>query len=240
MSKKFTLLLISLAVLSLALFQSSPAKAPAPQFAPTPVAATQPSPAVLPSQDEARPRTTKQVLQDSALAECLASLVCSLASPTEPLSTSELAATVNAMTFEDLKVLQQNALNQNVDGNERRASLFLLTKVASSESTGTAATEALAEIAQTPVPAFENAGKPHSRESLAKSFEVSLRITALEALDQRTVTAPSVASHLENIRRLQKDPTLSLLTQISLAGIAAGTPGKLNRAIQAMLRETPQ
>ena len=178
-----------------------------------------------------------QVRQNSLMTERLASLVNSLSSPTEALSVSELNAAGGGLSSEDMRILEQNVLNQNLDGNTRRASLFILTHSAVANA-GTAL--ALARIAQSPVPKFENGAKPHSRGSFAKSFEVSLRITALESLDQRAVNSTDVAKHIKKISHLQKDPTLSLLTQISLAGIAAGTPGKLNRTIQAMLQETAQ
>lgn len=99
---------------------------------------------------------------------------------------------------------------------ERRQAIYKLTQIHSEE-----ATALLQKIAETPI----------DQASPSLEFDRSLRLTALEALDQRIAGEEADASSVAKVLQKQTDPTLRFLAQVSYAGIASGHPGKLTRFI---------
>jgi hypothetical protein len=68
-------------------------------------------------------------------------------------------------------------------------------------------------------------------------FERGLRITAIEALDKMAATdGAGTTPYLHQVLSQQKDPSLKMLAQVSLTGVAEGKPGKLSRFIDKMLK----
>jgi hypothetical protein len=105
---------------------------------------------------------------------------------------------------------------------DRREALYQLTQTHSD-----AATQSLIEIAASNV---ETQGD-------SSRFDVSLRITALEAIDQRLASGEASASAINTILEKQKHPTLLFFARISLEGLASGRPGKLTRFIDQAFSE---
>lgn len=165
------------------------------------------------------------------LVKSVENIAQSMQNPNSNLNVEELSVKAQGLSHKDLVELKQFVMNQNLEAKFRRASLFLLTQ------SGLAAAPILGEIAKSAIPLFAQSKDPHSIGALAKNYEVSLRITALEALDKLSVTSTDVMSYLMDVSQTQKDPTLLFLTNISIAGIQGGKPGKLNRAIEAMIHE---
>lgn len=128
--------------------------------------------------------------------------------------------------------LKAQVLDANANGETRQKALYELTQL----ETATAALD-LAEIAESDVPQFPNLHDPHSSGAYKYQTELALRVTALEALDQRSVNSLEVSKLIQTVERNQKNPTLKFLAQISLSGLNSQRPGKLHRVIEAMLAE---
>jgi hypothetical protein len=103
---------------------------------------------------------------------------------------------------------------------ERREALYELTQTHSAE-----ATRSLIEIASSAVESNNESSR----------FDVSLRVTALEALDQRLVSGEVDASAIQTVIKNQTHPTLLFFARISLEGVMSGRPGKLTRFIDKTL-----
>ena len=127
-----------------------------------------------------------------------------------------------------LDLLKDITLDVNSGADKRRDALFQLTQL------GPSAVCALQEVARSSVPDFDNQNNPEAVGAYQKKFEVSLRITALEALDKLAMSSVDIGPALAEIRRHQKNSTILFLANVSLSGILAGRPGKLSRAIDYM------
>lgn len=141
---------------------------------------------------------------------------------------AELAA--SQLTHEELATLESWALDPNQDGDSRQAALFLLSEA------GTSAVGQLAAIAREPIPeaAFQ-AAEPHSESDYRRSLELSLRVSALEAMDILSIDEPSlIRESMGQILTVQSDPTVRFLAQVSMAGTAEGKPGKLQRMVDRL------
>ncbi|MBO9667379.1 MAG: hypothetical protein J7501_11270 [Bdellovibrio sp.] len=130
---------------------------------------------------------------------------------------------VTDITANEREQLRLAVMNQNLEGIRRRASMFLLTKI------GAPAIQEIGAIALAPLAPTQN--------SMTKEFEVSLRITALETLDLMPAHSREVLNIMKKSLTTQKDPTLNLLARISISGIESGKPGKLSRAMDAMIKQ---
>lgn len=113
--------------------------------------------------------------------------------------------------------------------NFRRASLYLLSR------SGSGALPLLASFLREPIP-FASNPDLHAHGDPARGFELSLRVTALEALDRSTDTA-AVEKLLQGVLLQQNDPSLQFMARVALSGIASGQPHRLGRMIDRMLQE---
>jgi hypothetical protein len=130
------------------------------------------------------------------------------------------------LSAEETLKSEQAVLDQTITGVQRREELTALL-----EHTP-ATTENLVRIASSPMPEFPNALQPHSSDETLSNFERSLRVTALERLDQLGIESPRLKTEIAKILEAQKnDPTLSFLATVSLQGFEQGQPGKLSRFI---------
>lgn len=124
-------------------------------------------------------------------------------------SASKRKSPLPALQAQDMGTLKAWVQDPARSGNERRASLYLLTQA------GPSAIPALTEIAQTQVPHFDGAENPHSIGAYQLRFERSLRVTALESLDQASLQNTEIETRLHQIIEKQTDPSIELLAQIS-------------------------
>lgn len=98
--------------------------------------------------------------------------------------------------------------------------------------------EALAQFVKSPLLHFEHTENPHSVGAYKYREEVALRVSALEALDRLAIKNPTeIQKILEEIAKIQQDPTLQFLVRISLEGIYSKRPGKLSRTMDEMIAE---
>lgn len=139
----------------------------------------------------------------------------------------EIQALAKRLSAVEISDLQERALDPESSADTRHASVYLLTQG------GPAASAALVAIAAAPVPAVSEI--PHTTGEAKGALERSLRITALEALDKMAERDVSLRPRLESILKTQNDSTLMFLTQVSLAGLDEGRPGKLTRFIDRAL-----
>lgn len=139
----------------------------------------------------------------------------------KPLSASELSK------------LAQLVTDSTAPQETRKKALYDLTQQ------GAAALTALSVVANSPVPEALSQD-PHSADQIKQSFEASLRVTAIEALDEIAVDpthTDAVKASMLGVLKSQKHRSLTLLAQISLSGIESGRPGKVKRAIEALVKE---
>jgi len=126
----------------------------------------------------------------------------------------------------------ENQIPRQQDLDQRQKALYEITQKGFSKRTE------LSQIAMSPLPKFENLDNPHSIGSYKHREEINLRITALEALDKLAIEHPQEMRRIiEEVAAKQQEPTLRLLIHISLDGIYTHRPGKLSRAIDAMIAE---
>ncbi|MFS4461236.1 hypothetical protein [Bdellovibrio sp. HCB2-146] len=140
---------------------------------------------------------------------------------------------VQNLSDRDLKSLQNQLLNTEGRMEDRQAALYLLTQSDSPQALVT-----LSALAASELPSFENLQDPHSVGSAQRTFEMSIRVSAIEGLDIRAEKHPEIASDLRRVLQKQKEPTLRFLAETSLSGIEAGRPGHLKRIIDEMLGAT--
>ncbi|WP_413574652.1 hypothetical protein ACLVWU_10520 [Bdellovibrio sp. HCB290] len=122
--------------------------------------------------------------------------------------------------IDDLGVIAVNADSNN----DRRTLAVHLLSLA-----GQRASSALYQIAQSPLPELSN-NDPHSSAALVYDYEMSLRGSAMAALDALSTETPEqVQKNMLQILTMQSSPTLKHFARISLMGIQQGRPGKLAR-----------
>jgi hypothetical protein len=198
---------------------------------PEPVAAAEPAAsaltaaavfAVSPTQEELT-KVIGTLVQESALTR----------KNPETEQAAEILAT--QLSEGELKFLQDKILNPLNKSAEREAALYILTLSPSPH-----AALSLIQVAGSPLPELPDLTDPHSAGSLQRTQELGLRVTALESLDQRAASVPSVVVGLNQILQKQTEPSLRFLAQTSLSGIEAGKPGRLKRVIEEMLGSTKQ
>ena len=144
---------------------------------------------------------------------------------------------LKAVATDELQALQAKVLDSQQPAEQRSASLYLLSQY------GVQAVTQLSAIAENRPLHFEQQDNSHSLGSYQREFEISLRITALEALDHIALNSPqepsasptSMEKRLSKILSHQTEPSLRMLAQISLSGIESGRPGKLTRFIDQAL-----
>lgn len=149
----------------------------------------------------------------------------------ELLTQVEFQKISETITPVELFEIKRVALSLSESSEKRQASIFILSHI------GNIAADSLAEIIQTEIPNLKNAHSPHTIDNSLHANEISLRISALEALDNLAIDNPTVKNKIENIIKNQKNPELNYLAQISLSGILTNRPGKIKRVINAMLAE---
>lgn len=156
-------------------------------------------------------------------------------SPTlAPTEASLAPATQNAPSNESAENLARVATDAVQTQEARRKAVYDLTQM------GAAALPSLAAIAAHPVVEAKNQD-PHSADQIKQSFEASLRVSAIEALDELALNpnnVQAVKAAMLAVLKTQKHRSLTLLAQLSLSGIESGQPGKVKRAIDAMVEET--
>ncbi len=132
----------------------------------------------------------------------------------------EIATSLSA---EEAHSLALHVISRETDAEERSATLYLLTQG------GKSTNQAIAKIAASPTPQIPNSEDAHSVGALQSSFESSLRVTAIEALDQRVVNGEDLKAEFDGIQQQQTDPTLQFLAQL-------GRQGKTGKFMEAMLK----
>lgn len=131
----------------------------------------------------------------------------------------------------ELQALKEKILSANETAEARQEMMYSLIKI------GPSASQALVAIAKTNIPEFHNSKDPHSVGAFQERLELSLRITALEALDQMLMKKPDLSRSIGEIAHQQTNPILKFLAKVSLSGVQKNQPGKLKRTIDAMLVE---
>lgn len=145
------------------------------------------------------------------------------------LTQAQLQSLSETLSPIELHEIKNIILSPQEKGDKRLAFNFLLSQL------GIAGADTLAEIIKFEIPHFENSENPHSAGSLEKAFEISLRITALEALDSLVVENPQLKAKIVGILNVQKEQSLNFLIQLSLSGIESNQPGKIKRFIDKVL-----
>lgn len=141
------------------------------------------------------------------------SLAQAKSNPPSQTSSKTNASSVNVVS---------QILSKSTPAEERREALYQLTQTHSD-----AATQSLIEIASSNVDARDESSR----------FDVSLRITALEAIDQRMASGEARVSAITEVLQKQTHPTLLFFARISLEGVTSGRPGKLTRFIDKAFSE---
>lgn len=152
----------------------------------------------------------------------------------EDLNDDYLKNLKDTVTKEDLQFLAKSIVQGSLSSEERRRALYAITQM------GPVALPALTLVVTSPF-SMAQSQNPHSVEQYQQAFEVGLRVTAIEALDELSTTSEDVANEvrgsMNTILETQKNRTLTLLAQISLSGIESGRPGKVKRAVDTLLKE---
>lgn len=153
------------------------------------------------------------------------------------LDENDIETITKTISSSQLNDIRNTILSPSENNMRRHAYLYFLTQI---KSTGA---RSLFEVVKAEVPEFEFQNNPHSVDSDRKSLEFSLRIAALEALDNLASLDPKVGSYLlqlENSHQpgvAQNNSILSYLTSISNAGLDNNNPGKLHRVLNAIFKE---
>jgi hypothetical protein len=142
--------------------------------------------------------------------------------PTSPQAQVQVQVQVQPQSPATPTDIASKILSRSTPAAERREALYQLTQTHSDE-----ATQALTEIAASNVDARDE----------SSHLDVSLRITALEALDQRMASGEASTSAITTVLHHQTHPTLLFFARISLEGMTSGRPGKLTRFIDKAFSE---
>ena len=161
----------------------------------------------------------------------------------DPRANPEIEAAIltsaKKLAVADLSRLSAQAVRESAGNNERNAALFILLQAREN------AIAQLAEVANQPVRGYPNEANPEGRDALQKKFETSLRVKALEALDEMTNSRSSeikqaAALEVARVASQQTQPTVQFLADLSLSGLREGRPGKLQRFIGRAMDESDQ
>ncbi len=144
----------------------------------------------------------------------------------------EINTAAKTLTFLNFEQLGKQAIDLTQDRQVRQAALYILSEA------GPAAAPVLAALVESGLPEYSNLANPHSRDSAERSFELSLRMSALEALDKAASQNPEIRTLLEKIVGKQKEPTLRYLAQVSLRGVETGRPGQLQKVMEQVVGKT--
>lgn len=143
-------------------------------------------------------------------------------SPAIPAEEEYLRKFAMKMSAEHIRALEKLVLEPKQAADMRSAGLFLLTQA------GPSSLKALSQIAQSSLSSIS----PRSQD---QAYEVSLRVNAVEALDNLVLHHAQGKKEIEAILQNQKDPTVRFLAQMSLDGIRSGHPGKVGRFVDRIL-----
>lgn len=153
------------------------------------------------------------------------------------LDENDIDTITKTISTSQLNQIRNTILSPSENNLRRHSYLYFLTQI---RSTGA---KSLFEVVKAEVPEFEFQNNPHSSDADRKSVELSLRIAALEALDNLASMDPQVGSYLKQLESSYQagatsdNSILSYLTSISNAGLDNNTPGKLHRVLNAILQE---
>ncbi|RYZ69124.1 MAG: hypothetical protein EOP09_08265 [Proteobacteria bacterium] len=106
-------------------------------------------------------------------------------------------------------------------------------------SAGNVRLQKLKDVVVAPIVAGPHAADPHSADHGRLRYQRSLRITALEELDQLGFAGENIEPALLEILSQQQDPAILFLVKISLMGVQQKRPGKLSRFIDATFAQVP-
>lgn len=110
-------------------------------------------------------------------------------------------------------------MNLEESANDREEAMYQLTQK------GMAALPELKKVLANPLPA----------DPTRHEFEVSLRITALEALDELSMQGADIAEALQGALATYDEPSIQTLAMVGLQGLEENRPGKINRFIDKMV-----
>ncbi len=148
----------------------------------------------------------------------------------ESTQTNELIARLQQASAKELLAISDVVVNPEYSNETRQKSVYALAHL------GAPAIPALTAIATTPMTEGRTSD-PHSAKTYRFKEELGLRISAIEALDRLSAENPEIKSSMQLVLKNQTDRTLTLLAQISLSGIESGHPGKVQRAVETLLKE---
>lgn len=135
---------------------------------------------------------------------------------------SELNQFATRLSADDIAELGLTLQDERESQNKRALSVYLLSRA------GAHGIGALSKLAMT------NAPTKLSEER--ETFEISLRVTALRALDALSGTETmKVAESMRRVIERQQNPTLKMMAKVSLDGIEASKPQRLGRAMEQVL-----
>ncbi len=139
-----------------------------------------------------------------------------------------LSETLSQQQFKEIKTVILSPSESEV---KRHSYLYFLMQMKQ------AGVSSLYEIVKSEIPQFEFQNNPHSQDARKKTLELSLRIAALEALDNLATIDPQVRSYLSQINQSKSVSDHPILNYLSSLSLASGKPGKLHRALEAIINE---
>jgi len=147
---------------------------------------------------------------------------------------AELKHRVSQISRSGLDSLAQMAVAEQADPDERNICVYLLSLA------GLQAREALNYVVKARIPNFSRITDVHAATAKADQ-EISLRLSALEALDVLGMQNPQeIRQDLTSILLVQNENSIKNFAQISLMGIMQGKPGKLSRWLNQLTARTQE
>jgi len=153
------------------------------------------------------------------------------------LDESDIESIAQSISPEQLNEIKNTILSPSEADIRRHAYLYFLIQL---KDVGA---KSIFEVIKSDVPSFEFQNNPHSSDSIKKNFELSLRIAALEGLDNLAASNPKIGAYIQQLEsgdqqvKANSNSILTYLTSISQAGIESKKPGKLHRALDAIMNE---
>lgn len=147
---------------------------------------------------------------------------------------AELKRKVSQISRSELDSLAHMAVAEKTDPDERNICVYLLSLA------GIQAREALNYVVKAKIPDFSRITDAHAATAKADQ-EISLRLSALEALDVLGMQNPQeIRQDLASILLVQNENSIKNFAQISLMGIMQGKPGKLSRWLNQLTARTQE
>jgi hypothetical protein len=138
------------------------------------------------------------------------------------------------LDMHELNELAEISLSQASTQDERLIALYILSKA------GQGSIPALTHIASAPITEESGPLGPHTSEAQLKKFELSLRLSAIEAIDELASSTPHVAQKaIEEIVSKTNHASVQLLAQLALSESqnlsASGTPQSKFKSLVSQL-----